>query len=124
MPDFIQYIEDGGEYCPYCQSLNILGGAQEITRGDVYHSIVCGDCKKEWTDIYELAYAEPFGEDEETEKTEFLVVHHHKHGDTTFVLLSDHEPTEKEVIAHLEAWDPETEWVAIISMDRVETFEL
>lgn len=50
-----EYIKRGGVICPYCESDNIRPTTRpQESGGDFYQDIVCGDCKKIWTDVYSL----------------------------------------------------------------------
>lgn len=49
-----KYIRTDGVRCPHCNSDDLSCG--EVRTGDVtmYRGVVCGSCKKEWTDEYTL----------------------------------------------------------------------
>ena len=54
-----RYMKDQ-DRCPYCQSDNINGEGFDVYDSDtIWQRIICGDCKKEWNDIYQFVNVEP-----------------------------------------------------------------
>ena len=49
-----EYISGGGLKCPYCGGDEITGGAVDIGGGGATQVCSCGDCGKEWSDLYTL----------------------------------------------------------------------
>jgi hypothetical protein len=49
-----EYIEKGGNSCPFCGSTAIDGNGVEIEKGKAFQPCSCNRCGKEWTDIYIL----------------------------------------------------------------------
>lgn len=50
-----KYLETGGEYCPFCNSRNIMTlGNLEADCGGADQEVECHDCGKIWLDVYEL----------------------------------------------------------------------
>lgn len=49
------YINDGGCYCPVCNSANVYGGNIQIDDGIAWQEIGCGECSASWRDFYKLA---------------------------------------------------------------------
>lgn len=54
-----KYINEGGEFCPYCDSDNLDSGDIHIDTGYASQEIWCRDCKEAWYDEYELVNVEP-----------------------------------------------------------------
>jgi hypothetical protein len=48
------YIDGGGNRCPFCGSDNIEGGDREADGGIVSWSVLCLDCSAYWHDLYKL----------------------------------------------------------------------
>ncbi len=48
------HLKNNGHICPFCKSDQIEGKSFDIGDYYVYQNISCMDCKKEWTDQYEL----------------------------------------------------------------------
>lgn len=48
------YLSEGGTKCPYCGSVDLVGGFVETSRGIATQFMQCSDCQKDWTDQYEL----------------------------------------------------------------------
>lgn len=51
-----KYLKNKGVICPYCGDSQIDSGKPEISEySDEIHCLAkCGNCKKTWTDIYQL----------------------------------------------------------------------
>jgi len=50
-----QYVRDGGTYCPFCKSGNVVSAGPIATDGcEVFQIMCCEDCGKEWKDYYVL----------------------------------------------------------------------
>ena len=45
--------------CPYCKSENISSSLPETDTNMVWITADCGDCLKEWREVYELVAIEP-----------------------------------------------------------------
>jgi hypothetical protein len=48
------YLENGGNKCPYCGSENISGGHFETDSNEAWQPVSCDDCGREWSDLYRL----------------------------------------------------------------------
>jgi hypothetical protein len=54
-----EYMDGGGNACPFCKSLNIEGSTDREFYGETQdHMIECLDCEKQWRDIYKLVDVE------------------------------------------------------------------
>jgi hypothetical protein len=54
----IRYLEENGEYCPYCKSDDLTACKDSEMRSDgplIWRGITCNSCKRTWTDIYVFA---------------------------------------------------------------------
>lgn len=51
---FHEYVESGGDHCPYCESGSIQGESLEVSGGQVTQKVWCCDCEAEWQDSYLL----------------------------------------------------------------------
>jgi len=54
--------------------------------------------------------------------TLYAVCHHHEYGDTMYAVMSEHPPTEEEIIADVleSPFEPDKdEWIAIGVVDRI-----
>jgi hypothetical protein len=49
-----EYIERGGDHCPYCKSKNLSNGDGELLDGAAWQNVWCDDCGQEWTENYSL----------------------------------------------------------------------
>ena len=50
-----KYMDNGGNICPYCGSTEVsVSGGFNADDLHGWRDAVCGDCKKEWTDVYTL----------------------------------------------------------------------
>lgn len=49
-----QYISNGGNICPYCNSSDLRGGKLNADSDSAWRSVRCNTCGKEWSDIYKL----------------------------------------------------------------------
>ena len=50
--DHTDYVQDGGNHCPKCKSLNISGEGVEIAGLAAAQAVSCNDCEAVWTDHY------------------------------------------------------------------------
>lgn len=117
-----EYVNNGGENCPFCNSENIVEGGTEESRMHIYRNMCCSDCLGEWTDLLELTEAEPF--EAPVILDEYVVYYVHKGGTDSFIMKSDHPPTEEEVVTHIPTWDPEKEWIDVRPISEMETVEV
>ena len=49
-----RYVQAGGVKCPFCDSVDIEGGAVEIDFGRAYQKVTCKKCGHDWSDGYSL----------------------------------------------------------------------
>ena len=52
-----QYIKVGGEYCPFCQSPEVLQDGYlfyDEETSSVYKPMMCLTCLRDWTDVFGL----------------------------------------------------------------------
>jgi C4-type Zn-finger protein len=53
------YLQSEGSICPYCSSKNITGHQFGYEGMNIWQSVICEECGKEWTDVYKLVDVEP-----------------------------------------------------------------
>jgi len=53
-----EYLQGGGNHCPYCKSDNLSTGEKNFDDRYATVNVVCDDCAKEWTDIYTMTDVE------------------------------------------------------------------
>ena len=49
-----EYLSDGGNYCPHCNSSDIEAGHFEVGAGHAWQPITCNECDSTWNDTYSL----------------------------------------------------------------------
>ena len=49
-----EYIESGGNLCPYCESENITGGHGEFDYDIAWRNVSCRDCGESWTEEFTM----------------------------------------------------------------------
>jgi len=49
-----EYLDSGGDFCPFCQSFNINTQDKCTEDYDVHQLVTCGDCEAEWYDVYSV----------------------------------------------------------------------
>lgn len=49
-----EYLDECGQVCPHCSSINLSGDHVQIDAGSAWQDITCDDCGKEWQDTYTL----------------------------------------------------------------------
>lgn len=49
-----QYLADGGNICPYCQSNDLDSGRIEADSTGAWTTVTCNNCLKTWDDVYTL----------------------------------------------------------------------
>ena len=52
-----QYLEDGGNHCPYCASKDVSAGA--FDGEGLCQTVECQACGRKWLDVYKLVSIEP-----------------------------------------------------------------
>lgn len=53
------YLRKGGLFCPYCGSQHIEAGDIDGGAGEIFQTVVCLTCDRDWTDFYKLVSVEP-----------------------------------------------------------------
>lgn len=48
------YLTDGGNRCPHCDSGDLNGGPVEIDGNIAWQEVTCIDCDEAWIDLYKL----------------------------------------------------------------------
>lgn len=48
------YLDNGGRYCPCCESEEIEGREVDIDAGTATQQVVCNQCHASWVDQYTL----------------------------------------------------------------------
>lgn len=51
-----EYVACGGQVCPFCGDHNIEGGSVDFDCREVWQTVKCYACEKEWLDIYTLTH--------------------------------------------------------------------
>lgn len=49
-----EYVENGGQHCPYCGSTAIEGGKFDAEWKEAWSEVSCPDCGRTWQDEYRL----------------------------------------------------------------------
>ena len=49
-----EYVKEGGNKCPFCDSTDIQGHEVTIDCGKAWQPVDCNECDGQWTDCYEL----------------------------------------------------------------------
>ena len=49
-----EYVERGGNSCPYCRRGDVAGSSFEFEGGSLYQEVSCNFCHKDWVDAYKL----------------------------------------------------------------------
>lgn len=49
-----EYVENGGTYCPYCDSGELFASHADNEDGIITQDIKCMNCGKKWTDVFKL----------------------------------------------------------------------
>lgn len=63
-----RYIEDSGEYCPFCQSALLTAGDYRHEPGGVIKQLItCNECGAQWDDWYALYTIERVGNEQRKE---------------------------------------------------------
>lgn len=53
-----EYIENGGNACPFCGEGNFDCGSIDIEAGFAFQNLRCSNCNRSWHDIYTLTGVE------------------------------------------------------------------
>ena len=48
------YIDGGGNNCPFCGDWDIVGGDRDMDGGIMSQEIECSKCGQQWQDLYKL----------------------------------------------------------------------
>ncbi len=49
-----EYVDAGGQLCPFCGSTDISAGEIEVQGRSAWQQVDCGACEREWTDEFTL----------------------------------------------------------------------
>ena len=49
-----EYLEKGGQHCPYCHSTDIEGGTLDAEWNEAWAEVTCKNCGETWQDEYKL----------------------------------------------------------------------
>jgi formate dehydrogenase maturation protein FdhE len=49
-----EYVQNGGNLCPYCHGEGITSSSAEFDGRDCWRPAKCDSCGAEWNDLYEL----------------------------------------------------------------------
>jgi formate dehydrogenase maturation protein FdhE len=49
-----EYVEHGGNMCPYCGQEDVVGGSFQFEGASLYQEVSCNICFKDWVDAYKL----------------------------------------------------------------------
>jgi transposase-like protein len=61
-----EYVEDGGQHCPFCRSENIQGGSLQAEGRTAWQSVSCDDCGRGWQDTYQMTgWTDEFNDNED-----------------------------------------------------------
>ena len=49
-----QYVQQKGLHCPFCNSVEFIGGSIEVSAGKASQEVTCSECGGAWLDEYQL----------------------------------------------------------------------
>ena len=49
-----KYVENGGETCPFCGSIDIESDTLSVDGNVAYANVLCENCNEEWIDVFTL----------------------------------------------------------------------
>jgi transcription elongation factor Elf1 len=58
-----EYLERGGQHCPYCHGTDISGGTLDAEWNEAWAKVTCNGCGRTWQDEYKLVDITEEGED-------------------------------------------------------------
>jgi hypothetical protein len=61
------YVNDGGNFCPHCQSNDIEAEHFEVDSGHAWQPVSCNNCGSTWNDVYVLTGFTDFEKGESNE---------------------------------------------------------
>ena len=53
-----RYLANKGNICPHCDSNDLITGSFDADENSAWQRIECGNCGKQWNDIYTLGDVE------------------------------------------------------------------
>lgn len=56
------YVQELGEFCPFCNSTNLKAYDLKMAEGQAWSECSCSECNNSWTDQYKLVGYNPSGE--------------------------------------------------------------